>query len=357
MPADGLCADSTCDKETKHLYECHCCSRLICFHHLSEHVQVTQRNKERLVSLRNELKTVIDSFTVIIEKKLLNIEREKNLIEKAQQFLDAKIDSIDEVQIIFEEIKQAIGLSQLDGIVKVEPALQNTKSCSCICKCTNQNDELLSKTTPPPSKSLVHLNLTDKTNTSMITTDNEYSMCDSSAIADCSSLDRTTATIEDSDDDNEQNEVQSMSIRGFRGICPLTFDGAFGLTAANHSMDFCSKSKIRPVGLYYHFINKHELKPIYARCLLKAISNNDDPKTTKLFNENEDVTNHVCKILCPVSKNMIHSFRGSTKDILKVPCGHSRMTDYALLHHLKYFHSVTDSVARKLVNQSKENLK
>ncbi|CAF4432979.1 unnamed protein product [Adineta steineri] len=113
MPADGLCASLTCDKEIKHLYECHCCSSLICFHHLSEHVQVTQRNKERLDSLRNELKTVVGTLKVIIEKKLLNIEREKSLIERAQRLLGVENGSIDEVQIIFEEIKQAIALSQL----------------------------------------------------------------------------------------------------------------------------------------------------------------------------------------------------------------------------------------------------
>ncbi|CAF4293032.1 unnamed protein product [Adineta steineri] len=112
MPADGLCADLTCDKNIKHLYECHCCSSLICLNHLIEHVESTQRNKERFGSLRNELKTAVDSFKAIIEKKLLNIEREKNLIEQAQKLLDLENSSIDEIQIIFEEIKQAIAFSQ-----------------------------------------------------------------------------------------------------------------------------------------------------------------------------------------------------------------------------------------------------
>ncbi|CAF1064999.1 unnamed protein product [Adineta steineri] len=352
MPADGLCADSTCDKEIKHLYECHCCSSLICFHHLSEHVEAAQRHKERLVSLRNELKTAVDTFKVIIEEKLLNIEREKSLIEQAQQFLDAKTGSIDEVQIICEEIKQAIAFSQLDGIIKVEPALQNTKTCSCMCKCRNQNDEFLSKTTSPPSNgSLVHLNSTDK---SVITTDNEYSMCDSSAIFDCSSLDRTTATIEDSDDDNEQNKVESTPVSVVRGLCPLTFDGAFGLTVANHSMRFCTNKTNRPIGLYGHFIGRHELKPIYARYLLKAISNNEDPKTTKLFSENEHVINHLCKIPCPFNKNMVHLFQYATTNIKGAPCQRSEMTPYVLNSHLQYYHHVTDSVARTLVDQSKE---
>ncbi|CAF1065037.1 unnamed protein product [Adineta steineri] len=352
MPADGLCTDLTCDKEIKHLYECHCCLSLICFHHLSEHVQVTQRNKERLVSLRNELKTVVGTLIVIVEKKSLNIEREKNLTEQAQKLLDVENGSIDEVQIIFEEIKEAIALSQLEEIIKLEPILSNTKTCSCICKCRNQNDEFLSKTTSSPSsRSLVYLNSTDK---SMMTTDDEYSMSDSSVIVDCNSLDRTTVTIEDSDDDNEQNEMKSRPLSGLRGLCPLTVNGAFGLTTANHSMRFCSKKKPRSLVLYFHFLGKHRLKPVYARRLLKAISNNEDPKTTKLFNKNEGVINHLCKIPCPCSKNMIHLFRGSTKDMHRVPCHYSRMSARILLHHLQYYHHVTENVAQTLVNQSKE---
>ncbi|CAF1146684.1 unnamed protein product [Adineta steineri] len=355
MPADGLCADLTCDKEIKQLYECHCCSRLICLNHLIEHVQATQRSKERFNSLQNELKTIVVTFKVIIEKKLLNIEREQSLIERAQKLLDVENGSIDEVQTIFEEIKQAIGLSQLEGIIKVEPTLPNIKTCSCICKCTNQNDEFLSKITPSPSnRSLVHQHLTEETNTSMMTTDDEYSMCDTSVNLDCILLDRITATIEDNNDVNEQNEVKSVSTSGLRGLCPLTFNGAYGLTTANHSIHFCSKKKTRSVGLYYHFLNKHLLQPIYARRLLKAISNNEDPKTTKLFDKNEDVINHLWKIPCPFSKNMINLFQYATKDIKRASCHRLDMTPYALNTHLQYYHHVPDSVAQTLVNQSKE---
>ncbi|CAF3953947.1 unnamed protein product [Adineta steineri] len=354
MPVDGLCADLTCDKNIKHLYECHCCSSLICFQHLNEHIEATQRNKERFGSLRNELKTAVDTFKVIVEEKLLNIEREKSLIEKAQKLSDAQTGSIDEVQTIFEEIKEAIAFSQLEGIIKVEPALQSTKSCSCICKCGNQNDEFLLKTTPPPSESPVHQHLTDETNKSMMTTDDEYSMCDTSVTLDCILLDRTTVAIEDVHIVKEQNKDKTRLLKGVRGLCPLTFDGAFGLTAANHSIHFCSNKKTRLIGLYEHFINKHRLQPTYIRRLFRAISNNEDPKTTKLFDENEEVVNQLFKIPCPFSKDMIHLFRGSAKDIRRIPCHYLRMPDYALLHHLKYYHHVTEGVAQTLVDQSKE---
>ncbi|CAF3982688.1 unnamed protein product [Adineta steineri] len=351
MPADGLCTDLTCDKEIKHLYECHCCSRLICFNHLSEHIEAAQRNKERFNSLRNELKTVIDSFTVIIEKKLLNIEREKSLIEKAQKLSDAQTGSIDEVQIIFEEFKEAIALSQL-GIIKVEPTLPNTKVCSCVCKCTSLNDEFLSEITSSRlNKSLVRLNLTDK---SMITTDNKYSMCDTSGIVDCNSLDRTTASIEDSDNDNEQNKVKTRFLSDLRGVCPLTFNGAYGLTTANHSMHFCSKKKAHSIGLYGHFLSKHRLKPIYVRRLLKAILSNENPKTTKLFNTNEEVVNHLCKIPCPFSKKMAHLFQYATKNVKRAACHSSEMPPNVLNTHLQYYHRVTNSVAQTLINQSKK---
>ncbi|CAF4081207.1 unnamed protein product [Rotaria sordida] len=80
----GFCTDLTCDKEIKELYECHCCSRLICLNHLIEHAEITKQNKERLDSRRNELITVITTLKLIIEQKLFDIEREKKLIQQAE---------------------------------------------------------------------------------------------------------------------------------------------------------------------------------------------------------------------------------------------------------------------------------
>jgi len=48
MPQIGLCKDLKCDNETKELYECHCCSELICFDHLTEHVEITKKKSRTI---------------------------------------------------------------------------------------------------------------------------------------------------------------------------------------------------------------------------------------------------------------------------------------------------------------------
>jgi hypothetical protein len=115
MPKRGLCTDLTCDQEIKPLYECHCCSWFICFNHLNEHVQKA-KNKERLVTLKNELITglknelitLTDTLEIMIRKQLLVIEREKQLIKQAKQLLGGQSYSIDVLTTISEEMNQAI---------------------------------------------------------------------------------------------------------------------------------------------------------------------------------------------------------------------------------------------------------
>jgi hypothetical protein len=113
MPQTGLCTDVTCEKEIKQLYECHCCSCLICWNHLNEHVEIAKRNKERSDNLSHELIIRTATLKLIIEKKLLVIKHEKKLIEQAEKLFDVRIYSIDEMQDIFEKINQAIAYNPL----------------------------------------------------------------------------------------------------------------------------------------------------------------------------------------------------------------------------------------------------
>jgi hypothetical protein len=108
MPQTGSCTDLTCDKEIQRLYECHCCSRLICLKHLIEHVEIGKENQERLESLSNELITVTTTLKLITEKKLLDIEYENKLIDQSEKLRQKQMYSIDEIQTIFQQINQAI---------------------------------------------------------------------------------------------------------------------------------------------------------------------------------------------------------------------------------------------------------
>ncbi|CAF4639429.1 unnamed protein product, partial [Rotaria sp. Silwood2] len=135
----GLCADITCNNSTKELYKCHCCLQLVCLNHLIEHVEIIKQNKQRLDNVRHELNTIITTLKSTVESKLSAIEREQNLIEQGKRFLHASNSSIDEIQNIFEHINQAIQLHCLDVIVKVEPLVSETKSCSTVGQYNKEN--------------------------------------------------------------------------------------------------------------------------------------------------------------------------------------------------------------------------
>jgi hypothetical protein len=109
MPQTGYCTDLTCNKELTELYECHCCSWLICLKHLLEHVDISKRDKKaQLDSLRNDLKSISSTLEVIVEKKIHEIEHEKKLINQAKTIIDKTDYTIEEIQLICGEINQAI---------------------------------------------------------------------------------------------------------------------------------------------------------------------------------------------------------------------------------------------------------
>jgi hypothetical protein len=109
MPRTGICTDVTCSKELTELYECHCCSWLICLKHLLEHVEVSQRDKQiKLDSLRNELVSISYTLELLVDKKVHEIESEKQLINQAKTILDKSGCTMEEIQLVSEEINQAI---------------------------------------------------------------------------------------------------------------------------------------------------------------------------------------------------------------------------------------------------------
>ncbi|CAF1614793.1 unnamed protein product [Rotaria sp. Silwood1] len=275
MPEIGSCTDITCDDGIKALYECHCCLRLVCLHHLIQHVEITKQNKQRLDNLRNELNTVITTFKEIVEEKLLIIARDQNLIEQAKKLLDIPNSSIDELQNIFEKINQTITL--------------------------NLSDDRYS----------MHIN---------------------------------------------HDVIDTNLFKNIFDECPLTFDGAYGLTQANHSIELCEHGNNRRIGLYYHFIYKHQLKKFYAQHLVRAVVNNRDPGTTKLFDENEDVIDHFYKVSCPFFNGRINSTQYSRQNVENVPCQRRSLPLRALKKHLQLYHKISKPLAQKLVDDFKANL-
>ncbi|CAF3661088.1 unnamed protein product [Rotaria sp. Silwood1] len=159
MPEIGSCTDETCDDELKELYECHCCLHLVCLYHLNGHVEIIKKNKQQIDKLRNKLNTIINTLQLIINEKLSTIKYEQNLIEQTKQILDVSSSSIDELEDIFEKIKQTIILNRSEMMVKVESLSLETTNHSSICKSNKEN-----------------INSNDVAEELEISKDNEYSM-------------------------------------------------------------------------------------------------------------------------------------------------------------------------------------
>jgi len=147
--------------------------------------------------------------------------------------------------------------------------------------------------------------------------------------------------IEDSVSFINENTSSVVSISTYRGRCPLTFDGAFGINKSDHSICFCSKTKVRKFNLYQHLTNKHQLKRIYARRLIKALKDNLDPKTIILFDSNEDIIDPL--------------YRLKKKQFSNIPCQCRPIALPDLKSHLKHHHRLSNSLAKKLVEYYKTN--
>jgi hypothetical protein len=137
--------------------------------------------------------------------------------------------------------------------------------------------------------------------------------------------------------------------------CPLTFDGAYGLTQSNHSIEFCAHETTRPIELYLHFMYKHKIKKIYAQRLVRAIVGNQDPRKTKLFDENENVINHSYKVPCPFYSGERNSLKHSRRNVSIPPCQYRLIAFHRLTYHLQFTHKISKSLTQKLVDDLKKD--
>ncbi|CAF2695277.1 unnamed protein product [Rotaria sp. Silwood2] len=337
MPEIDSCTDETCDDELKELYECHCCLRFVCLYHLNRHVELTKQNKRQTDNLHNELKTIINTLQLSIDEKLSTIKYEQNLIEQAKQILDVSNSSIDELEDIFEKIIQIIALNRSEIVVKVEPLSLETIYRSSICKPNKEN-----------------INSNDVAEESEISKDNEYSMEINHDFVETITLDDTEESIQDEHVNEKTKKRKGTPCRNIYAECPLTFDGAYGLTKANHSIKFCEHRTTRRIELYFHFIYTHQLKKVYAERLIRAIDDHKDSIITKLFDENEDVINHSYKVPCPFFHGQVNSLKYNGKNITIPPCQRHFVTFHTLAYHLRLSHKISKPLARKLVDDLKK---
>ncbi|UJR10590.1 hypothetical protein I4U23_014787 [Adineta vaga] len=356
MPQTGFCADLMCNQEIQHLYECHCCSRLVCLNHLIEHVEQFKQNKALVDSLTSDLITSTTKLKLIMEKKRLAIEREHKLIEQAQKVIDVQVCSIDEIQIMYDEISHAIAVnSSEEAVVKVEPSLLDITKCSCVCECIkHEEDQSFIKYESTELKSVLSFGLTNEIESSTIIEDDENSMLVDSQVLDHIYLDRITNKTEMGDENDTQSKMQPKRYKTIAGQCPLTFDGAYGVTGLEHMIRFCQDDKKRQIGLYTHFVQKHKFRPPYALRLVKAVVDGQDPHTRKLFDGNDNLIKNSYRISCPLKHGLFDLAGYKNEEISRVPCRRLSVLADDLENHLKTYHRVPDDLAQILIQDYKE---
>ncbi|CAF1478323.1 unnamed protein product, partial [Rotaria sordida] len=154
---------------------------------------------------------------------------------------------------------------------------------------------------------------------------------------------------------NEEEEKRKQKLyRKIVGECPLTFNGAYGLTKANHSIEFCDYGKNHRIQLYNHFIKKHKLKEVCAQRLVQAIIDNQGSRMTKLFDENENVIDQSYNVLCPFTNGQINLPGNSQHRGTRIPCRRRVVPLNVLKCHLQYHHNISNLLAQKLVDGFKE---
>ncbi|CAF3996586.1 unnamed protein product [Rotaria magnacalcarata] len=393
MPLVGRCADDMCTGETKPLYECHCCIRFICLPHLIQHDEKATLNKQRLQTCIVQMTSVLSTLEMIIEEKMRIIEQHKTLLETAKSALTTS-SSADDIQIILDQVHMIIEANQKNEVVvKVEsslvenyPVVAKNDSCqyssdvsmflhnepasengeneflveSILC---NARQESRSSSLDESNCSVYNTYVSEKPTTMETINHNSMDIDDSSTRM-ClfqRPVDNTKAKA--SDDRHLDNldaaikPISSSSIINYCGLCPLTFDGAFGLTKAKHLIRLCNSQAARRQVLYSHFIHIHSMGAIYAKRLVKAILHGQDPNTTKLFRDDEDIVNKTSKFVCPFYGRTTNPFPCHPKKIPNTPCYFHPTSSECFTSHLIISHHLTNSAIKTIIKGYKSDSK
>ncbi|UJR35255.1 hypothetical protein I4U23_028019 [Adineta vaga] len=362
MSRIGCCTDVTCSKELTELYECHCCDWMICLKHLLEHVEVVQKEKtKQLDNLRNNLLSVSETLEHLVEKKIQEIEHEKQLVNQAKVKIESSECSNEELKTIFDEINQAIASNaKEETVVKVESSL-------CDMKNSGYDNEIIEEKVTISDISLLSRPILQEVKSPVYNAlDRLIRQCQKVLIIQWTPIWKSLVSIlksttifdstKDEAHDREYNQEHTVNPRTFVTQCPLTFDGAFGLTEEKHGFKFCSSNRVIRSPLLSHFINKHHIKTIHAYRLCRATISELDPATTKLFGENEEVIDQDAFIPCPFSSNTISLIGCCPPHSKKIPCRKEPIRDAALRSHLVVVHRISHSMAAEIYKIYKSKL-
>ena len=136
----------------------------------------------------------------------------------------------------------------------------------------------------------------------------------------------------------------SQSVTIFRGACPLTRPGLYGILPI-HNIRFCEG---KPSCLYNHLQSFHHMTARSAYRVCKSVLKQRDPVTTVLFSSDDILYNKNFHIACPFNQDSKNPFDCQPKYIVKAPCS-SIISRLDMPRHLRDVHHVYRTAALKIV--------
>ncbi|CAF1401619.1 unnamed protein product [Adineta steineri] len=311
MSLEGYCNESTCLEGLTRLYECQCCSQFVCSQHRSVHFMADMTKKAD--------KMVLD-FISVSNECIPKIVRKNQEGQREQQLIDQSIPLNREGEIIIN-----VDLPTSSDIV------------------TSPEDVL----PPPPEDILTIIKSPIKRKT-------PHDINELRTSKRLKANARSTKTNNSRFDDQEQNNEELMASNNIINKCPLTFDGAFGLTIAKHSIKLCTANKTY-VNLLSHFQDKHQMKKCHATRLYKSTKNGDDATKTNLFNEVSTIIDHDHFIVCPLATDISDSIEGFPNEVNNMPCENRSINRKIIKRHLTTHHGLSLAMATKILESTKKS--
>ncbi|CAM4856787.1 unnamed protein product [Rotaria socialis] len=373
----GQCEDDACLKECSSLsirvFPClYHCKKMLCIRHLSEHDKCT----EKQIQSKKQLENLWNSYILIFNEDKAQ-EKFQNLKMKLETFQKLRKDIQNVLSINnFHDSMENNRKLQI-AIETVEKFMEQENQSKSTINDTEPKGELITddyeenqQTIDYESLSLSVITNNDSEtvdfcpsvlntngNSPLTEPDNEYfqDIAESDDYGNSMEFENEDNTIEASTLEDQINITpkRNMPASKFRGYCPLTQDGAFGISCQLHGIRLCPKinGNLRTFRLHEHFRRVHHLTPLASLTLARAIRSGLNPMTTQLFDDNHIILNidELRTVACPINKGFINY---PTLHILNSPCDTIKQVRQ-LRDHLKRVHKFTSKATNIIIKAVK----
>ncbi|CAF2526981.1 unnamed protein product [Rotaria sp. Silwood2] len=144
---------------------------------------------------------------------------------------------------------------------------------------------------------------------------------------------------------------RNISVEGYKCKCPLTHDGAFGLSDEHDITNVPCGRADKEVLCFQHLQYHHNLSSRAAKKIVLAVLSYT-PTVTQLFHNDDLVTQSKCavrklKSKCPLLAHHMYGL-SDQHHVPNIPCDRADQ-DIFLFHHLTYFHKLNAKAATKLI--------